>query len=79
MQVRQKTNKVLILVLAKDYKAATELLKNINRDYPNNGEYQIFFTSPMFDRIKAEYPPFTKALSELKMPMKLDLEKHIKL
>ena len=64
--------------MARNYKAATELLKSINKDYPNFGDYAFLYNSARFDRIKKEYPPFQQALNELKMPMKLELEKFVK-
>lgn len=79
MQARQMKTKVEVMAMARDYKGATELLMTINKEYPNLGDYRVFFTNAIFDRIKKEYPPFNKALSELKMPQKLDLEKHVKL
>ena len=78
MQARQKITKVTILTMARNYKAATELLKSINKDYPNFGDYAFLYNSARFDRIKKEYPPFQQALNELKMPMKLELEKFVK-
>lgn len=79
MQARQKLFKVLVLSVARNYKDATELLKSINKDYPNYGDYNNLFVNPAFDRIKKEYPPFSQALNELKIPMKLELEKFLKL
>ena len=78
MQARQKSNKVFVLTMAKNYKGATELLRSINKDYPEFGDYGGFFTSPRLDQIKKEYPPFNQALSELKIPMKPDLEHFVK-
>ncbi len=78
MQARLKITKVMVLTMARNYKGATELLKSINKDYPNFGDYAFLYTSARFDRIKKEYPPFSKALNELKMPMKLELEKFVK-
>ena len=79
MQARQKADKVLVMTMAEDYKGATELLLSINRDYPNFGDYSIFYNSPLYDRIKKEYPAFNKALTNLKMTQKLILDKPIKL
>ncbi len=55
------------LVLSKKYAEATELLMQLNRDFPEYGDYHQF-TRFYFDRAKKEYPPFAEAVANLKLP-----------
>ncbi len=57
-----------------DYEEATELLINLNREYPEYGRYGILFNDPITDKIRRESPEFVNALNNLKLPHKLDLE-----
>jgi TolB-like protein/tetratricopeptide (TPR) repeat protein len=59
--------KILLVVLARDYKRATQLLKELNKAYPEFGDY-LFLNEPFYDRIKEEYPPFNEAIKNLKLP-----------
>jgi len=72
-------SEIELLSILGDYKEATELLINLNRSYPNYGEYAELMTSPLLDKIKSEYPPFVDALNNLKLPPKPDLEGLVKL
>jgi TolB-like protein len=55
-------------IYLKDYKMATETLIALNEKHPNFGDYMEFQTNPFYHRIKKEYPPFAKALADLKLP-----------
>ena len=55
------------LVLSKNYAEATEMLIELNRDFPEFGDY-IFLTEFSFARAMKEHPPFAEAVANLKMP-----------
>lgn len=67
-------------VHARQYKKAVELLINLNKNYPEYGDFA-FFNDSRFDRAKKEYPPFQEALDNLKLPsplitgIKMDISK----
>ena len=65
MEVKQVD--IYNLVLNKKYVEATEMLIDLNRDFPENGDY-FFLTDFSFDRAKEEYPPFAEAVANLKLP-----------
>jgi len=71
--------KINIYIITGLYNEATELLTDLNENYPTYGDYNVYRVNPLFDRIKKEYPPFLKALNNLKLPPKLELEKSIRL
>ncbi len=62
--------KIQLAVLVRDYKKATQLLKGLNKNFPDYGNY-LFLNDPVLDRIKEEYPPFNEAIKNLKLPPKL--------
>jgi hypothetical protein len=58
---------IRLYVLAKQYQKGTELLIQMNKDYPELGDYAEF-KHWEYDRAKKEYPPFKEALDNLKLP-----------
>ena len=62
-----KTGDIYHLVLSKKYAEATEMLIELNRDFPEYGDY-FFLTEFSFNRAKKEYPPFAEAVANLKLP-----------
>lgn len=74
-----KVNEIRVLAILGEYGQATEILIKLNREYPNYGRYGLLFHDPNMDKIKLESKPFVKALNNLKLPPKLDLEGLIKL
>lgn len=75
-----RKNIILIEIQAMlgQYEKATETLKKMNEDYPEYSNYSYIKTAPEFDKIKAEYPPFTVALKNLKSPPPIEVDKIIK-
>ncbi len=63
----QKIFEIRSLVLAKRYAEATEVLLELNRDYPEYGDFH-FLTRFVYNRAKKEYPPFAEAVANLKLP-----------
>lgn len=55
------------LILSGNYAEATSALKEINREFPQVGDYG-WLNLPIYDRIKSEYSPFKEALKGLKLP-----------
>jgi TolB-like protein len=55
------------LILSGNYEEATLALKEINREFPQVGDYG-WLNLPIYDRIKSEHPPFSEALKGLKLP-----------
>ncbi len=55
-------------IFQKNYKEATSTLLEFNEQIPRFGNYHTFRTDPFYNQVKKEYPPFAKALAELKLP-----------
>lgn len=55
------------LILSGNYEEATLALKEINKEFPQMGDYG-WLNLPIYDRIKSEYPAFGLALKGLKLP-----------
>jgi len=62
---------IAIYALSGEYEKATEFILEINRDFPEDGDYGWLHKDPLFDHIKKEHPPFQEALNNLKLPRKL--------
>ncbi len=73
----EKTATISVLALGKDYSEATQKLIDLNKELPEFGDYS-FFNSPYFDRIKKEYPPFQRALDNVKRQPMIHVEEIIK-
>ncbi len=69
---------IRLLAFIGKYKQATDLLNNLNLDYPGYGSYSNFFKDFHFDRVKKEYPAFNDAVKNLKLPPKIDVSGVIK-
>jgi TolB-like protein len=66
-----KTENLTFLILSGKYEEATRTLTQINEQFPQVGDYG-WLNLPIYNRIKQEYPPFSKALQELKLPPRLN-------
>ena len=77
-QWRKKSIEVLISTLFQDYETATNILKEMNQEFPEIGNYQ-WLNAPRYDRIKEEYPPFQEAINALQMPPKLSEIERLKM
>lgn len=62
-----ETLNIRFLVLTKEYEKATRHLLELNKEFPEYGEYYIL-TDFVFVRAKKEYLPFAEAVANLKMP-----------
>jgi TolB-like protein len=67
LQMNVYQDDIYNLVLGKKYTEATELLIELNREFPEYGDY-FFLTYFYYDRAKKEYPPFAEAVANLKLP-----------
>lgn len=65
---------IRLLCLHGDFQEATEKLVDLNKKYPQFGNYAALYNLPDYDKIKKEYPPFLEALNNLKLPMKLKID-----
>lgn len=74
----QNTDLLVYNMLSGDYEKATQLLKQINQEYPQVGDY-IWLDLPLCDRIKQDYPAFSEALRQLRLPPRIMDTKLIKL
>ena len=62
-----ETDILSYLILSGNYEEATLALKEINKEFPQMGDYG-WLNLPLYDRIKSDYPPFSEALKGLKLP-----------
>ncbi len=65
-----ETDQLVYQVLSGKYAEADDLLKEINRKYPQVGDY-IWLNLPIFDRIKREYPAFQATIDHLVLPPRI--------
>lgn len=65
-------------VLSLEYEKATKMLKEINRDYPQVGDYH-WLNLAIYDRIKKEHPPFLETINQIKYPPKIMKENILKM
>lgn len=63
----QKTYDIYLLTLMKRYEEATKALIQFNMNFPNYGDYHLFY-GLRFYRAKKEHPPFAEAVANLKLP-----------
>jgi TolB-like protein len=70
LQWNMEAEKLSFQALSGKYEEAAKALKEINRNFPQVGDYG-WLNLPIFDRIKKEYPPFVTALEDLAMPPRL--------
>jgi len=68
--VSLKERRIRFLVLSKKFEEATEMLLEINREYPEYGDFY-FLNNIIYDRAKKESPPFAEAVANLKLPPSL--------
>ena len=69
-QFNLKTGHVVYFAMTQQYSKANELLKQLNKDYPQVGDYR-WLNNPLFDRIKKEYPQFQETINQIRLPPKL--------
>jgi TolB-like protein len=65
--------------IRKEYDAATAVLEKLNRDFPTYGNYDLFERMPEFNKMKKEFPPFQKALNNIRRPPVVNVESYIRL
>ncbi len=65
-----KAHRMHSCVLSLEYEKANKMLKEMNRNYPQVGNYN-WLNLPIYDRIKKEHPPFLEAINQLKYPPKV--------
>lgn len=68
-----RRDEIILLSILGEYEEATQLLKELNREYPSYGRYGDLHHDPRMDKIKRESPKFVEALKALKLPQRLDL------
>lgn len=79
MSLCQKREKeILVHIILKEYAKAAEELNNLNKEFPNFGDYGKFMNYPLSDKIRKEYPPFQKALANLKRNPYPNVNEYIK-
>lgn len=66
----QETDRLVYHIFSGEHEKATQLLKQINREYPQVGDY-IWLNLPLCDRIKEDYPAFSEALLQLRLPSRI--------
>ena len=70
LQFNLKTGHAVYFAMTQQYPKANELLKQLNKDYPQVGDYR-WLNNPLFDRIKKEYPQFQETINQIRLPPKL--------
>jgi TolB-like protein len=71
-------DRIIILAFGGKYDEATEALKELNKQYPEWGNYRLLYTDFRMDNIKKYYPPFNEALSGLKLPVRIEFPEKFK-
>jgi len=66
------------LILSGNYGEADKKLRQINVDFPQVGSYAVLH-SPIYDRIREEYPAFAETVSQLKLPPRIMDSKIVKM
>lgn len=78
MQWRIESEELQYHLLSGNYPEAVQRLKQINAHFPQVGQYG-WLNEPIYDRIKEEYPAFSEAVSQLKLPPRIMDSKIIKM
>lgn len=63
----RETLNIRFLVLTHEYEKAIRHLLELNKEFPEYGDYY-FLRSFVYDRAKKDLPPFAEAVANLKLP-----------
>ncbi len=70
VQFADQTSLIRYYAFSGNYAKADEMLKQVNRNFPQVGDY-VWLNMPTYDRIKEEYPPFLETINQLKLPPRI--------